>query len=81
MRKIVQYIKFKLPTGGAGLPAMMHKSKIARSVREWAKPRDINVSFETEGYTFNVYFDSIEDIAQFLLSYDPVYGKPKVVSY
>ena len=81
MRKIVQYVKFKLPTGGAGLPAMMHKNKIARSVKQWAKPRNVNVSFETEGYTFNVYFDTIEDIAQFLLSYEPEYGKPQVVSY
>lgn len=63
------------------MPAMMHKGKIARSVRKWAKPRKINVSFEVEGYTFNVYFDSIEDISQFLLSYEPEYGKPKVVSY
>lgn len=74
-------MKFRLPTGGAGLPAMMHKNKIARSVKEWADPRNINVSFETKGYTFNVYFDTMDDIAQFMISYVPEYGKPDVVSY
>ena len=81
MRKIAQYIKFNLPTGGAGMPAMMHRGKIARSIKEWADPRNVNFSYETEGYTFNVYFDSTADIAQFLMSYEPVYGKPRGVSY
>ena len=81
MRKIVKYIKFRLPTGGGGLPANMHKNKIANSVRSWAQPRNIPVSFETEGYTFNVYFETEAEIAQFMLSYEPEYGKPSVVSY
>jgi hypothetical protein len=81
MRKIVKYIKFRLPTGGAGLPAQMHKNKIAKSVRAWAEPRDIPIEFESEGYTLNVYFDTEQDIAQFMLSYEPEYGKPSVVSY
>ncbi len=64
------YAKFRLPTGGAGLPAMMHRNKIAKSVREWAEPKDIKVEFETEGYTLNVRFESKEDLMMFKLSYN-----------
>ena len=81
MKKIVKYLKFKLPTGGAGLPATMHKNKIAKCVNEYVKPVDINVRFETEGYTLNVYFDSNTDLAQFLMLYSNEYGKPTVLSY
>jgi hypothetical protein len=64
------YAKFRLPTGGAGLPASMHKNKIAKSVREWAEPKDIEVEFETEGYTLNVRFESKDDLMMFKLSYN-----------
>jgi len=66
------YAKFRLPTGGAGLPASMHKNKIAKSVREWADTKDITVEFETEGYTLNVRFSSEEDLMMFKLSYSTI---------
>ncbi len=78
---LVKYLKFRLPTGGAGLPAQMHKNKIAKCVRGYAEPVGIDVKFETEGYTLNVYFESNTDLAQFLLLYSNEYGKPRVLSY
>lgn len=77
----VKYLKFRLPTGGAGLPATMHKNKIAKCVKSYTEPNSINVEFETEGYTLNVYFESNTDLAQFLLLYSNEYGKPSVLSY
>jgi len=68
----IPYAKFRLPTGGNGLHAMLHKNKIARSINEWAKTKDINVVYDTEGYTFNVRFETQEDLIMFKLSYTPL---------
>jgi hypothetical protein len=68
----IPYAKFRLPTGGNGLPAMLHKNKIAKSINEWAKPKHINIEYETEGYTLNVRFGNQEDLMMFKLSYTPL---------
>ena len=37
-------ILFRLPTGGNGLPASMHKNKVALSVKTWAKDHNVDES-------------------------------------
>lgn len=65
-------ILFRLPRGGNGLPATMHKNKIALSIREWAKQHNVDdelIKFDTRGYDFTVWLPHPEDVAVLKLTY------------
>lgn len=81
MRKLVHYVKFNLPTGGSGIPAKLVKNRIYHSVKSVCDLQGIPFSTETQGYTLDIHFDNYSDLCLFMLSYDQVSHKCRVVSY
>ena len=81
MRNMIHYVKFRLPTGGAGLPANLAKNRIYTSVKSVCEAQGIPFSVETVGYTLDIHFENYADLCLFMLSYDQVSHKCSVVSY
>jgi hypothetical protein len=72
-----RYIRFNLPTGGAGMPAQMHRGRITNAVNKWSNTYDIDVSFNTVGYELHLSFQSDPELAQFILTFDEDLGFTK----